>query len=215
MKSERDLPRSAGIRDRLRDATREDHERLHRHTHFAALLDGDLGMVGYKDLISRLHGFYAPLDAAIGCVLTGGGNDPLAYDFTKRSGMLSEDLQHLGMSHAEIGALARCEQAARMVTRDGLGGVLYVIEGATLGGARLDRVARDVLGHDAVAGRTLWAWCRAQSAKRWKAANTFLEVQHREGIPLEVLEAAARETFRVIADWLAPLEKPGQKIGAA
>ena len=52
------------LRDSLRLATADVHERLHRHIGFAAVQAGSIDHRAYIKLLSRLYGFYRPFEAA-------------------------------------------------------------------------------------------------------------------------------------------------------
>ncbi len=71
------------LRQELRAATQDVHDRLHRHAGFAAIQDATIGLADYQDLIVRLYGFYVPFEdaAAIG---------------PDRSNWLAGDLEALG-----------------------------------------------------------------------------------------------------------------------
>jgi heme oxygenase len=88
-----------------------------------------------------------------------------------------------------------------------LGGILYVIEGATLGGSQIDGAARKLLRDEHPAGRRYWSWCRATCKDRWKMASECLDQCVADGVAISDLKKGATETFEVFADWLAPLDR--------
>lgn len=193
------------VRDILRRETRDIHERLHRHPHFAALFDGTLDIEGYGELICRLHGFYAPLDSAIAVVLSDMPDTANDYRHARRADLLARDITDLTGGRARTTPPPLCLEAAGLVSRASVGGVLYVIEGATLGGAQIDRVAQRLLGTDQPAGRRFWSWCRQEGGARWHAMVAFLGRLQAAGVTISDLVTGARETFRCLEDWLAPL----------
>lgn len=201
-------PRNVSLRDELRAHTHQQHARLHEHSCFRALFNQSLSIGDYRDLMGRLHGFYLPLDRAIGREISGGAPCTSGYDYAERSALLAQDMRDLGWSAKAIENNPRCTEAFDIVSPASLGGILYVIEGATLGGARIDRAARRLLAREDTAGRRFWSWCRSVGGTRWPMTNRYLEHLETEGAALEEIRDGARDTFRLLAEWLAPLDRP-------
>ena len=191
----------------LRRHTHDAHEALHTHASFAALLRHELDLDGYRKLMRALHGFYAPLDRQIARVLAERPALGVAYSYARRSEILARDLQDLGFSAEEIDHNDRCEQAAQLVSAASLGGVLYVIEGAMLGGATIDRAVKPLLSAKSTDGRGYWAWCRSENGHRWRMTLEFLERLCADGTSLDDLCLGAESTFLALSEWLAPLER--------
>ena len=199
--------RNVSLRDQLRAHTHQQHERLHEHGCFLALFNQNLSLGDYRDLIVRLYGFYQPLDRAIGRAISCGAACTAGYDYAERAGYLAQDLTDLGLSAEAIEESPRCSEAFDIVSPASLGGILYVIEGATLGGARIDRAARRLLAREDQAGRRFWSWCRAVGGSRWPMTNRYLEDLEAEGRAVSDLKKGARDTFRLLGDWLSPLDR--------
>ena len=51
----------ASVREALRAATRETHQRLHRHAGLSAAARGAIGLDDYRQLLMRLYGFHLGL----------------------------------------------------------------------------------------------------------------------------------------------------------
>ncbi|MDU9006674.1 biliverdin-producing heme oxygenase [Sedimentitalea todarodis] len=195
------------LRDVLRNQTSDAHNRLHQHSSFEALFKESLGLEEYRQLIRRFHGFYAPLDLAIDRVMAGRTDDRAGYCYARRSDLLEQDLRDLDFSHRSIRENPHCESVFDLVSPASLGGVLYVIEGATLGGTGIDRAARKLLGSEQPDGRRFWAWCRSENKRRWSMTNRYLEHLHSDRRTMDALASGACDTFRLLADWLAPLDR--------
>ncbi|MCR8825187.1 biliverdin-producing heme oxygenase [Pseudosulfitobacter koreensis] len=195
-------------RDVVRRQTDAAHAKLHLHATFVALFEGNIELDAYTRLIQRFHGFYAPLDRAIEQTIATMPDGRDRYPYVRRSDLLAQDLIDLKATALDLRGGPQCTRAAQIVTPETLGGVLYVIEGATLGATGVDRAAQRLLDADNCAGRRFWAWGRAQKAQRWTLANDYLELRYAQGTALDDLVAGARDTFDVLADWLAPLEQP-------
>lgn len=198
------------IRHVLRAQTQDVHEQLHGHTSFAGLLNGSLDLAGYRELVKRLYGFYEPLDKAIIGVLAEAPRHRNAFSYVGRSGLLRRDLIDLDVVAAEIDNLPLCRSAHDIISLRSIGGVLYVIEGATRGGSLINRSAIRLLGSVDRGGRSYWQWCRSQQNTQWRKINAYLDHLSSEGAEAQDLVTGAADTFRLFAEWLAPLDRPLQ-----
>jgi heme oxygenase len=115
-------------------------------------------------------------------------------------------MRDLGFTASDIRRTRRCDAGRSLVTPATVGGVLYVIEGATLGGKGLNRAATRLLSHESPAGRRFWAWCEAESKTRWLLMTRYLQDLDIGDASTADLETGAGEMFGALAEWLAPLE---------
>lgn len=198
------------LRDVLRHETSETHARLHTHALFADLFAGTLTRADYTRLMTRFWGFYAPLDTAIASTIAAGLPNVQHYEYVPRAPYLACDVVDLTAVALNSAEIPQCKRVSEIVTPATLGGVLYVIEGATLGAAQIDRAAKRLLGADGSNGRRFWAWGRAQNKYRWAMANSYLEHLAAQGASASDITLGAELTFAALADWLAPLDRaPG------
>jgi heme oxygenase len=102
------------LRLELRAATRQVHDRLHRHAGFAAIQAATIGLAEYQDLIVQLYGFYVPFEAAIAI-------EP------DRSNWLAGDLEAMNLKRP-LHALPKCAQIPRLGSTNSRLGALYVAE---------------------------------------------------------------------------------------
>lgn len=186
------------IRDTLRVHTRGVHEQLHQHSHFVALFDQTINLPQYTALLQRFHGFYIPLERAIARIAA-----QAPYHYTHRAALLERDLDVLAPRRAPQPHCAAIEQ---VVTPASLAGVVYVIEGSTLGATQIDRAAQKLLSKDHDQGRAFWAWSRAHNSQCWAAMNHYLDALDVQGVDHAPIVAGANATFQALTDWLAPLE---------
>jgi len=211
---EHDVQQTITMRDILRARTGEAHERLHTHSMFADMFDGSLSRASYCRLMQRFHGFYAPLDQAVLDAIAGMDQGIRPYPYAKRATFLAQDLVDLGAATLGPEQSPQCKRVSEIVTPATLGGVLYVIEGATLGASQIDRAAQKLLGTQGIGGRSFWAWGRAQNRQRWSMANAYLEHLGAQGICVDDITRGAQQTFEALADWLAPLDEGAVNEGA-
>lgn len=160
------------------------------------------------------HGFYAPLEQAVDHAVSKKSVAQHSFSYPKRLDFLVQDLTSLGHSSEEIDQNPLCLRIADIVTPASLGGVLYVIEGSTLGAAQIDRAAQRILGTDTSQGRRFWAWSRANNKVRWTAINAHLEHLESTGQAIDPILKGASDTFQALAAWLAPLEQPVLATGS-
>lgn len=177
------------LRHVLREATQEIHQRLHRHAGFAAVAAGDIDLLRYRHLLSRLYGFHRGIEhrLALGAA---------------QSAALAEDLVTLGMDRKTIERLPRCTALPAMDTQAKRLGALYVIEGAALGGRVLARGLDRLLGTPGVAGRQFFAGQGSQTGAKWQAFLAELERCCDDDSEVADAVTAAQDMFAAFEIWL-------------
>ncbi|KJE22424.1 heme oxygenase [Frankia torreyi] len=114
----------------LRRSTAAAHTRLESALE---LLSPDLSVSRYRDVLMRMHGYYDALEPRLDEMLTGAGSPLPDWPSRRKVPLLRHDLRLLGVDDAALAARPR----PRVPTVDDIAaamGVLYVFEGATLGG---------------------------------------------------------------------------------
>ncbi|RMV80402.1 Bacteriophytochrome heme oxygenase BphO [Pseudomonas caricapapayae] len=186
----------------LRAETSQLHVKLEkRMPFFSSTLDHAL----YLRLLKAYYGFYAPLEA----VLHDSDLIPaelLPKDRVKTP-MLVEDLRALGLSDEDIRQLPRCAQLPAVDSPGSCLGVMYVLEGATLGGQVLRREINKRLGLDEQNGAAFLDVYGAHTGPRWKAFLNHLDEVPREVAFTDAAAFAAQSTFACFEHWLE-----GQKV---
>lgn len=177
----------------LRTATRELHLGMEkRMPFFTPSLDSAL----YLRLLQAYYGFYQPLEALLfaGALIP---DELLPQDRVKLP-TLVRDLHALGMTDADIARLPRCQDLPVIDSPGACLGVMYVLEGATLGGQLLRREVHARLGLDEHSGTAFLDVYGDATGRRWKA---FLN--HLNGVPREVdaIEAAAHAAYSTFASF--------------
>jgi heme oxygenase len=125
----------------LRSATADAHARLDAALPF---LDGDLDRSTYGDALEDLYRAHKPVEDAITDVLADepADREALGWPARARASLLQRDLDALGRSSLSTFDRPALHGVAAAV------GVLYVIEGARLGGRVITRHVREALGPD-------------------------------------------------------------------
>lgn len=132
----------AVVRGLLREATERNHERLNRHALLAGLLQPDYSLADYRTLLQALLQIYHPLELALLSFLD---THPGVFDYRPRlkTPNLLQDLAFL-QSRGPVMPATPC-----LPNVAGLGelvGILYVIEGSTLGGQLIAKSLEKHLG---------------------------------------------------------------------
>lgn len=184
----------ASVLQQLRTATAVQHTTLEARL---PLTHPRLDLGTYKRIIAAYYGFHLPLQQSIERFLAPQAIDPERQKIPA----LIKDLHALGLSDAQIHALPRCSALPAINSVAALLGVMYVMEGATLGGQVLRRIIADRLGVDADSGGEFLDVYGRDTGRLWKA---FLKELADFDTPLhnaEVVKAACA-TFDCFQTWL-------------
>jgi heme oxygenase len=177
------------LRDHLRAATSDIHERLHSHPGLAAVQSGTIGKAAYTALLSRLFGFHRPFEVTANVV-------------TIRSIWLERDLIDLGVDARSIAALPCSLSIPAQASPEYLLGARYVVEGSALGGRGLARQLDGLLGAGATAGRRFFTGHGAQTGEVWRAYLYELSSSQAGLTAQAEIVAGATRTFAIFEQWL-------------
>jgi heme oxygenase len=172
----------SAVHNRLREATRADHERLESRID---ILQRAATTAGRRDLVETFSGFHTDAEAALEPWLA----DLPGLDFAarRRSQVLADDLR----------TVDGVRPSARPIRVDGVPdalGLMYVLEGSTLGGRVIRRqLAAD--GHDMVGLSFLDPYGEAVG-ERWRAFLAVLAAEARTEADAAAMVAGARQGFR-------------------
>lgn len=186
------------IRWRLRRDTAAQHRALE---HLVPVMRPNLTLGDYRDWLWRLLGFYQPLEACLGEQAV-----RLLPDWPRRvkSDWLLADLRHLGLVARDLETTAaRCPALPAFRDDAGTLGVIYVLEGATLGGQVIHRHLHQRLGVGPSSGGRFYAGYGTRSGERWQAFQTVLRAQVVSESEMATAVTAATATFRCFSDWIS------------
>ena len=177
------------LRDVLRAATSESHERLHQHEGLSAVAAGTIGLSAYTALLCRLYGFHHSFELA-------------AQPLPERTRWLEIDLATLGVDAARLASLPRCTGFPAVASSDYLLGAGYVVEGSALGGRGLARQLDGLLGTGIGAGRRFFSGHGAETGEAWRAYLARLSAAATATASRAAIVAGAVETFTIFEQWL-------------
>jgi heme oxygenase len=181
------------LRDRLRAATSEVHERLHSHPGLAAAQSGAIGKSAYTALLCRLYGFHRPFEEAANLA-------------PSRTDWLEADLIDLGVDPTSLAALPRCLAFPAQASPQYLLGARYVVEGSALGGRGMARQLDGLLGKGVTNGRRFFAGYGTETGELWRVyLDQLLNAPAGFSAQTEIVAGATR-TFAIFEQWLAGWE---------
>jgi heme oxygenase (biliverdin-IX-beta and delta-forming) len=171
------------------------------------LLRPDLTRERYAALIQRTHALYRTLEGQLGVMLPAEWQRRLDWDSRRKVGLLQQDLNHLGQCpHPDL------LDALDISSEGAAWGVLYVLEGATLGGQVICRQLGPRLNLSARAGLRFYASYGELVGPRWKVFCALLTERAAHDLAPEAFTAAAalaaQQTFRAFGRWVVPALGP-------
>lgn len=186
------------IRNDLSAATSLLHRRLEARLPFATT---DVAV--YRRTLQAYYGFYQPLEQ----LLAGVAPRISGIDWAQRikAPALRRDLRVLGLSSLEIDTLPRCQTLPHLHSEAQALGVLYVIEGATLGGQALRDQIKTQLDLDTDTGAGFMNVYGSHTNALWRAFLARLSQVQEPGDTAQAI-ATAQQTFICFESWLQASE---------
>jgi heme oxygenase (biliverdin-IX-beta and delta-forming) len=185
---------------RLYDETRARHAALERRL---PLLDPQLSHKSYRCLLTKFHGYYAPLEERM---LALPWWEEINFNYVQRlkTPRLEQDLIALGGTTDELAKNPRCAELPELAAISQALGCLYVIEGATLGGRTITRHLQASLGLTPETGGAFFAGYGAETGPKWQAFGAMLSALAERRSGEDQIVASANQTFETVARWLFP-----------
>lgn len=183
------------ILSRLRAETRTEHDAIEANLDMTG--DG-LTRDGYRRVLERFYGFYAPLEPAIRAV--GGWADRgLDLDARRKGPLLEADLRTLGVDAPA--ALPLCDDLPPHVTPADCFGSLYVLEGSTLGGQLISRHVQHVFGVTPETGGRFFHGYGDKTGEMWQSFRAAVTGFVVSAADQNAAVAAAKKTFSTLHRW--------------
>src|SRR5690606_17115670 len=188
----------------LRHATHSYHLQLEQNTRLARLLKPDLTLAEYQEVLARMLGFLEPLEQAIDASSEASRIQEKLGQRSK-SPWLIQDLLSLGQSALCIVDLPRITpQELPVITSLAQGvGVLYVLEGSTLGGQLISRHLNHNLGLTSDRGGRFYAGYGTENGRMWGQFRHWLNSLSLDESQVRQAAIAAVRTFEGLDLWLS------------
>jgi heme oxygenase len=180
----------------LKAVTAAGHEQLEVRFDLDARLSSPSA---YADLLKRMLGFYRPLEARL--VPYAGSLPGLDWPGRRKVPLLAADLAAVGRTPGTHSVPEAVAQLPAVTSLDAALGVLYVLEGATLGGMLIARAAHHRLGITPDTGGAFFTVYGTATMARWRAFATVLQIAT-AGVPRPATLTAAKECFGGLEEWL-------------
>jgi heme oxygenase len=185
----------------LRAGTAELHIALEKRLPF---FSDALDKSAFQRLMQAYYGFYLPMETA----LRSSGVSPVDFDLAARmkAQTLRNDLHALSLSNEAIDGLPICQSLPVIDSSAACLGVLYVLEGATLGGQILRREIASRLSLDADNGAAFLDIYGAATGRRWRDFIEYLGSRPLDAGERAAVVTAAQTTFSCFEHWLESRE---------
>lgn len=182
------------ILSELRVATTHQHQVLEKRIPFFTA-----DQVLYTRLIEAYYGFYRPLENLLFQIAM--TIPDLDWLIRSKTPSLEADLYALGLDEGAIAAIPQCRFTLQIRSAADVLGVLYVLEGATLGGQSLRNGLYSRLGIDEHSGGRFFAVYGTSTMLMWRG---FLACLYEVRDPVERAQSvvAAEATFKAFEHWL-------------
>ncbi len=188
----------------LRQATQSHHRQIEQNARLARLLQPDLTFSEYQAILARMLGFLEPLEDAIAA-------SPEAFLFQtdlgdrRKAPWLVQDLLSLGLDASATAAIPRTpSQALPVVTTQAeAAGVLYVLEGSTLGGQLISRHLERSLNIEPEQGGRFYAGYGQENGRMWSLFRQWLGSLTLDDRQVQQAASAAVQTFAAMDRWLS------------
>ena len=158
------------LRTQLRDATAPLHKQLDQQPLLVALLSKELPLADYQQLLGIYYSLYHQLEAAIKAYLS---LQSIAFDYQPRykTPLLFNDLKYW---HITPEPLACQIDLPDLNSLGALLGLLYVLEGSTLGGQFIAQHLQLTYGYTRSTGSDFYSGYGEQTTTHWQSFISYL-----------------------------------------
>ncbi len=196
-KSSQDKNKDITLRMLLRDATHHHHVQLNRHLLLAGLTQPNYPLSHYQTLLGTYYQLYALLEERINLFLN---SHSVGFDYSVRC-KLSWLIKDLDFFQIDILALHPLSQTAtdflKIETIGQLVGVLYVVEGSTLGGQMISQVLAKNHNFMHDTGSCFFIGYGENTMTFWQQFITFSDTLSADNHQCQASVDAACQTFQL------------------
>lgn len=183
------------VHQELRDATAAPHKSLEKRLPFES---ADLDRGAYLRLLEAYYGFYFALEQQLDRVCD---LDRSSLIGRHKAAALEKDLEVLGLTQEQISALEMCHELPPLTNALQALGVMYVMEGATLGGQVLSRIVKAKLAIDSDSGGAFLNVYGGAAGQMWRSFLALLSGVDDPSQRDQVVQSALL-TFTSFERWL-------------
>jgi heme oxygenase (biliverdin-IX-beta and delta-forming) len=182
----------------LKAATIEQHSAIERIMPF---FKDDFSLEAYIRVLKAFLGFFEPVERELRSIAT---RDTFGFniDRRQRAKLLRIDLLALGVTHADMVLIPRCDHLPRLENVDDGLGCLYVLEGSTLGGQLIARELHTRFGVEEKTGAGFFHGYGSQTGVKWREFCTGVRIYAAGGKSRSAIVQSARSTFALLESWM-------------
>jgi heme oxygenase len=180
----------------LRECTRDAHEEIEARV---PLLSPGVSRDDYRTYLERMYGVHSAAEEQVHSSRR--LREAIALDLVARRRVpsLTADLVALGVPGASIAVLPRCAVPPVATPAEAMG-VLYVLEGSTLGAVAIARALRERLPTAFALASAYVSAYGAETARRWREVQDALVRTAASTVEADVIVAHAKRTFDALRD---------------
>lgn len=189
------------ILEALRKTTRPHHEAIEQNRLLSEVLRPTLTRDVYVEVLARFYGFLKPLEKELLLNSSAAGYGEI-FESRAKTELLESDLIEMGLDAGAISRIPLCTELPSCDRTSRCMGILYVIEGSTLGGQMIAAAVKKSLGIEAGSGGAYFNGYGPSTRMMWKDTCRVLE-DYGQGTETERAEtvAAAVDTFDKLNRW--------------
>lgn len=183
--------------EKIKKQTSENHAAMENSNLMKPLINRDLNLESYKNILIKFYGFFQPLENSINRF-----TDILNYlpdlETRRKSSAIKEDLLKLGYNNE----IDLCTDLPEITTSSQALGCLYVLEGSTLGGRMISRIITEILLLDRDSGISFFSGYGEETGKKWKLFCEALTDYSTAANDDNTIINSANETFIKFKNWV-------------
>ncbi len=198
------------LRTLLRDATHPHHVQLNRHLLLAGLIQPNYSLNHYHTLLGTYYQLYALLEERINAFLKG-HPEAFAYDERCKLPWLINDLAYFKIDPLTLPTLS--PSATDFLSIETIGqlvGVLYVVEGSTLGGQMISQLLTKNLGFTRDTGSCFFTGYGENTMPFWQCFIAFSDTLTGDKQQCQAAVDAACQTFQLFNQVLDDADHQGR-----
>lgn len=186
------------ILERLRSETQNNHKKLEESPLLTLLTSKNITIPAYIEILKKFYGFFNPLELLLNQT-TGFSFLFSDYDERRKTNLILRDLRTL---NAENQTFLTCDDIPKINSQAQALGVLYVMEGSTLGGRMISKMLKENLGLESESGAAFFNGYGAQTMQKWNSFKEILEEYCIKNGCEEEIVSTADATFLKFNYWM-------------
>jgi heme oxygenase len=186
------------ILERIKKETQENHLRMESSSLMSKITNKTITLSDYLKILTKFYGFFHPLEIQLD-QLSEIENFLPDYPQRRKAYSLSKDIEQLGEKGANC---ILCNDLPSINNMSEAFGILYVMEGSTLGGRMISKLLEEKLSLSAARGIQFFNGYGPLTGERWntfrKSMVDFAEATKDE----DTIIKSANQTFHKFYNWI-------------